>query len=182
MDSMRATGRVEIRLTKRIPRMGSASAVDLRTPPPSCSRCPSSPAAVVELAQLIEIAQHLGSDMPFFLLGGRAAAIGRGTELFPLPDCPARHGVLIAPGIHVSTAEAYRLLGASLTSGLQQNKLEGFQSQTWGQGCPGTCANDFEGVVFHAASQAGRYQEKVETVWRFAGHDDGQWFGFVWFI
>ena len=32
------------------------------------------------------LAEQLGSDVPFFLLGGRAAGIGRGTELFPLPD------------------------------------------------------------------------------------------------
>jgi len=46
------------------------------------------------------MAQQLGSDVPFFLLGGRAAAIGPRTELFPLPDSPARYGVLIDPGIH----------------------------------------------------------------------------------
>ena len=39
-----------------------------------------------------ELAQQLGSDVPFFLLGGAAAGIGRGTELFPLPDAAARHG------------------------------------------------------------------------------------------
>ena len=40
----------------------------------------------------MELAQQLGSDVPFFLFGGRAAAIGRGTELFPLPDLPAQYG------------------------------------------------------------------------------------------
>ncbi len=37
-------------------------------------------------------AQQLGSDVPFFLLGGAAVGIGRGTELFPLPDAPASAG------------------------------------------------------------------------------------------
>ena len=41
-------------------------------------------------AKLSEIAQQLGSDVPFFLLGGTAVGIGRGTELFPLPDGPPR--------------------------------------------------------------------------------------------
>jgi 4-diphosphocytidyl-2-C-methyl-D-erythritol kinase len=116
---------------------------------------------VIELPQSIEMAEQLGSDVPFFLLGGRAAAIGRGTELFPLPDSPVRHGLLIAPGIHVSTAEAYRLLGASLTSGLQQNKIRSFQSRLWGQGCPGTGANDFEGVVFKQHSKLGAIKNKL---------------------
>jgi 4-diphosphocytidyl-2-C-methyl-D-erythritol kinase len=86
--------------------------------------------------------------VPFFLFGGCAAAIGRGTELFPLPDYAAQQGVLIAPGIHVSTAEAYQRLGSRLTSELQQNKIDSFQSQVWGQGCLVPGSNDFEGVVF----------------------------------
>ena len=36
--------------------------------------------------QVHEIAARLGSDVAFFLLGGRAVGIGRGSELFPLPD------------------------------------------------------------------------------------------------
>jgi len=151
MDSMRSTGRVEIRLTKRIP-MGAGLGGGSSDAAAILLALPVLAGHVIELAQLIEMAQQLGSDVPFFLLGGRAAAIGRGTELFPLPDSPTRYGVLIDPGIHVSTAEAYRLLGAGLTSGLtsglQQNKIGSFQSQMWGQGCPGTCANDFEEVVF----------------------------------
>jgi 4-diphosphocytidyl-2-C-methyl-D-erythritol kinase len=160
MDAMRVTGRVEIRLTKRIP-MGaglgggsSDAAVILLALPVLAGR-------VIELPQLIEMARQLGSDVPFFLLGGRAAAIGRGTELFPLPDSPARYGVLIDSGIHVSTAEAYRLLGASLTSGSQQNKIESFQSQMWGQGCPGTCVNDFEAVVFKQHPRLGAIKRKL---------------------
>ena len=39
----------------------------------------------IELPRLIQLAAQLGSDVPFFLLGGTAAGIGRGTELFPLP-------------------------------------------------------------------------------------------------
>jgi 4-diphosphocytidyl-2C-methyl-D-erythritol kinase len=40
--------------------------------------------------RLRETAAGLGSDVNFFLEGGTAAAIGRGTELFPLPDGPPR--------------------------------------------------------------------------------------------
>jgi 4-diphosphocytidyl-2-C-methyl-D-erythritol kinase len=160
MDAMRVTGRVEIRLFKRIPvgaGLGGGSsdaAAILLTLPALAGR-------VVDLPQLLEIAGQLGSDVPFFLLGGRAAAIGRGTELFPLPDSPARYGILIAPGIHVSTAEAYRLLGSGLTSGLQQNRIESFQSQVWGQGCPGTGVNEFEGVVFEQHPRLGAIKKKL---------------------
>ena len=41
--------------------------------------------------------------------GGWASAAA--PSFIPLPDAAARPGVLVAPGIHVSTAEAYRGLG-----------------------------------------------------------------------
>src|SRR5580698_9489824 len=160
MDAMGTAGRVGIRLTKRIP-MGAGLGGGSSDAAAILLALPVLAGRVVELPQLLEIGRQLGSDVPFFLLGGRAAAIGRGTELFPLHDCPGRYGVLIAPGIHVSTAEAYRLLGASLTSALQQNKLGSFQSQVWGQGCPGTCANDFEGVVFRVHPQLGAIKKRL---------------------
>src|SRR5262249_25126850 len=60
------------------------------------------------LPTLCALGQQLGSDVPFFLLGGRAVGIGRGTELFPLPAMPARPGIVFAPGVPVATAQAYR--------------------------------------------------------------------------
>ncbi len=160
MDSMRAAGRVEIRLAKKIP-MGAGLGGGSSDAAAILLALPALAGRVVQLPQLLAIANQLGSDVPFFLFGGRAAAAGRGTELFPLPDSPARHGILIAPGIHISTAEAYRLLGAGLTTGLQQNKIESFQSQVWGQGCPGTGVNDFEGVVFEQHPRLGAIKRKL---------------------
>jgi 4-diphosphocytidyl-2-C-methyl-D-erythritol kinase len=55
--------------------------------------------------------------------------------------------VLIAPGVHVSTAEAYRRLSERLTDESQGTKMFGFQAQVWSDG--GSMArNDFEAVVF----------------------------------
>ena len=140
-------GRLEMRLAKRIP-MGAglgggssdAAAVLLALPPLAGCALP--------FEQLSDIAQALGSDINFFLAGGAAAGVGRGTELFPLPDGPARHGVLVCPGVHVSTAAAFRDLSPRLTAESQQNKIFSFQSLVWsaGQGC---AANDFEPAVFH---------------------------------
>jgi len=104
MEAMRATGRIEMRLTKRIP-MGaglgggsSDAAAVLLALPPLVGRG-------IALPKLSAIGEQLGSDVPFFLLGGTAVGIGRGSELFPLP-IPARRGLL--SGIHVNTAQAYR--------------------------------------------------------------------------
>lgn len=67
-------------------------------------------------AQLFSIASKLGSDVPFFLSGGTALGTGRGEQISALPDPPAENLVVIFPGIHVSTAEAYRSLNLGLTS------------------------------------------------------------------
>jgi 4-diphosphocytidyl-2-C-methyl-D-erythritol kinase len=154
LDAMRVTGEVEFTLDKRIP-MGaglgggsSDAAAVLIALPVLAGKTP-------ELPALIRLAGELGSDVPFFLLGGAAVAVGRGTELYPLPDGPPRAGVVIAPDLHVSTADAYRRLSAELTSESQQNKIVSFQSQAWrwglrgsGEGVPAPGENDFESIVF----------------------------------
>lgn len=147
MEAMRSTGRVEMRLVKRIPMGaglggGSSDAAAVLLALPVLAGRP------LDLAKLQEAAGRLGSDVPFFLLGGTAAGIGRGTELFPLPDRPAQPGLVVAPGVHVSTADAYRRLSASLTTESQQNKMFSFQSQMWEPGGSEPAANDFEAVAF----------------------------------
>src|SRR5579863_3950502 len=130
LDAMRVTGRVEFELDKRIP-MGAglgggssdAAAVLLALPVLS--------GRSLEWPTLLPLGEELGSDVPFFLLGGTAVAVGRGTELYPLPDRPAQAGVVVAPAVHVSTADAYRRLSAQLTSEPQQNKIVNFQSTVW---------------------------------------------------
>jgi 4-diphosphocytidyl-2-C-methyl-D-erythritol kinase len=147
LDAMAITGRVEMRLRKRIP-MGAglgggssdAAAVLLALPALAGRGLPA--------ATLLGLARELGSDVPFFLLGGAAVGIGRGTELFPLPDRAPRAGILVSPDIHVSTPEAYGLLSPRLTTESQENKIFSFQSQAWDVGVSDGAANDFETVVF----------------------------------
>ncbi len=74
----------------------------------------------MSFGRLIALAEKLGSDVPFFLLGGTAVGIGRGTELYPLPDQPRRHVLVVSSGVHVSTAKAYDQLGRSLYRQLLQ--------------------------------------------------------------
>ncbi|HYW46361.1 MAG TPA: 4-(cytidine 5'-diphospho)-2-C-methyl-D-erythritol kinase [Bryobacteraceae bacterium] len=145
METLRVAGRVEIRLVKRIP-MGaglgggsSDAAAVLLALPVLAGRRP-------DLATLCEMGQQLGSDVPFFLLGGRAVGIGRGSELFPLPDAPARPGLLVTPDVHVSTADAYERLSDRLDR--PADKVFSFQSQAWAAGAGTQGENDFEAVVF----------------------------------
>ena len=147
LDAMRAAGRVEMRLTKRIP-MGAGLGGGSSDAAAVLLALPALAGKALPLAALSTLAASLGSDVPFFLLGGTAVGIGRGTELFPLPDAPARQGILVAPGVHVSTAEAYAGLSPRLTSESLENKIFSFQSFAWDPGRPGLAANDFEPVVF----------------------------------
>jgi len=56
---------------------------------------------------LVAIALVLGSDVPFFLTGGRARAEGRGERLAPVRSEPAWFA-LAWPRIELSTADVYR--------------------------------------------------------------------------
>ena len=58
--------------------------------------------------QIHALAATLGSDVPFFLLGGTALGLGRGDELYPLEELPRHWVVLAIPPFGVATKDAYR--------------------------------------------------------------------------
>lgn len=133
----------------------------------------------LELSELHRLASWLGSDVPFFLYGGTALGLGRGTELYPLPDLPAYSGLVVSPGIHVSTAEAYRdlqrpvieetgSLGAieSLTSLDGSPILGEFQAVAWSMNWRRLDAvslrNDFESVVFDKHTKLAELRRLLE--------------------
>ena len=60
----------------------------------------------------LELAAEVGSDVPLFLLGGSVLGLGRGEEVYPLPDLPATPCVVAIPSVGVSTAQAFRDLDA----------------------------------------------------------------------
>jgi 4-diphosphocytidyl-2-C-methyl-D-erythritol kinase len=99
--------------------------------------------------RLFAIAASLGADVPFFLEGGRATGIGKGDEIYPLPDMPKRHLLIVSPqAIHVPTPDAYCWLKApQLTNSAGNPKLYRFCALAWSlQGGP--LLNDFEEAVF----------------------------------
>ncbi|HMF75502.1 MAG TPA: 4-(cytidine 5'-diphospho)-2-C-methyl-D-erythritol kinase [Bryobacteraceae bacterium] len=89
----------------------------------------------ISLVDQVRSAETLGSDVPFFLHGGTALGLGRGTELYPLPDQPAHHVVVVSTGVHVSTGEAYRSLERDVTNALTSRGdspiLREFQTVAW---------------------------------------------------
>jgi 4-diphosphocytidyl-2-C-methyl-D-erythritol kinase len=58
-------------------------------------------------ADLLRIAATIGSDVPFFLIGGTALGVGRGEEIYPLADSKRLGVIVIKPSFGVGTAEAY---------------------------------------------------------------------------
>jgi 4-diphosphocytidyl-2-C-methyl-D-erythritol kinase len=169
MEATGATGVVRFRLMKRIPMGGGlgggstdAAAVLLGLPVLLGRRVP--------LDNLHELAGKLGSDVPFFLYGGTALGLGRGTEIYPLPDFPARPALVVTPAVHVATPEAYGALRrGELTGDVESFKLNRFRSFLWSfaearQISAEWFENDFEAVVFERypelASTAGRLRKR----------------------
>ncbi len=163
-DALKLRGLLRFRLSKRIPMGGglgggssNAAAVLLAVPVLAGRRPP--------VEQLAECAAQLGSDVPFFLYGGAAVGLGRGTELYPLPDVPEQRALIVAPGIHVSTAEAYRALNRGLTGDVPSSIMNSFQmfawQIAWSPGRLRASENDFEGVVFGRHPALGVIKRKL---------------------
>jgi 4-diphosphocytidyl-2-C-methyl-D-erythritol kinase len=167
LEAMGKKGRVEIKLSKGIP-MGaglgggsSDAAAVLLTLPVLAGVC-------LPIEALRSLAESLGSDVPFFLLGGTAAALGRGTELYPLAEGPREYGLVVAPGVHVSTPEAYRDLDQTraLTSEAVWHKINTFQSCVWERGGDSSSppCNDFETVVFARYPRLKSLKRRLESL------------------
>ncbi|MFI5197138.1 MAG: 4-(cytidine 5'-diphospho)-2-C-methyl-D-erythritol kinase [Thermoanaerobaculia bacterium] len=75
------------------------------------------------------LAAAIGSDVPFFLAGGRARGTGRGEILRPLADRPEEWLVLVFPPFSLSTAAVYEALSAPpLTDSPGPSNLRGSDS------------------------------------------------------
>jgi 4-diphosphocytidyl-2-C-methyl-D-erythritol kinase len=102
----------------------------------------------VPLERLTEIAAGLGADVPFFLFGGRAVAVNRGDEIYPLPDTRRRAVLVVSPrDIGVSTKDAYQWVSAELTNRPKAPNIWGFCALCWSRQESGV-SNDFEAPVF----------------------------------
>jgi len=115
-------------------------------------------------ARLLEIAASLGADVPFFLLGGRALGVNKGDEIYPLPDIPKLHVLVVSPReIHVPTPDAYRWLKSkplALTKSLATSKLFEFCALCWSAQGSGL-SNDFERTVFRRHPRLDRIKREL---------------------
>jgi 4-diphosphocytidyl-2-C-methyl-D-erythritol kinase len=99
--------RVHIHIDKQLPMQGGLGAG-------SANAVAALVALEVELQRRLappdrlRLAAGIGSDIPLFLVGGTVAGVGRGEEVYPLPDIPSLPCVVALPGVGVSTPQAYR--------------------------------------------------------------------------
>ncbi len=106
MAALRAKGRVVIEIEKRLPVQGGLGGAS-----------GNAVAALLGLERALKkqlsgpeklrIAAEVGSDLPLFLVGGTVLGVGRGEEVYPLPDLPAMACVVATPEIGVSTPKAF---------------------------------------------------------------------------
>lgn len=135
-DQLKLRRRIELRLHKRIPSgagLGGGSsdaAAVIRMLARAAARPPS-------LATQLGWARELGSDVPNFLLGGTVLGLGRGDEVYALPDLGKWHCVLAMPRTQrhggVATPEAFarwdrEAAGRGLTGGGDSDTLIEFCS------------------------------------------------------
>ncbi len=106
MQALRAKGRVLIEIEKRLPvqgGLGGASANAVAT----LLGLERALKKSLPAAERLRIAAEVGSDLPLFLVGGTVLGVGRGEQVYPLPDLPAMACVVVTPKVGVSTPKAF---------------------------------------------------------------------------
>jgi 4-diphosphocytidyl-2-C-methyl-D-erythritol kinase len=154
---LEATGNrfaIHLTLTKRIPARGGlgGGSSDAAAALHAANRLAGD---AVPRHELLQLAAHLGSDVPFFFTGAPLAlAWGRGERVLRLPPLPASPALLLTPQIPISTAEAYGWIDAAKQSAGRRGAvaLDLDALSRWGD-IGRMAGNDFESPVF------GRYAE-----------------------
>jgi 4-diphosphocytidyl-2-C-methyl-D-erythritol kinase len=106
MAALKAQGRVVVEIEKRLPvqgGLGGASGNAVAT----LLALEGALKKTLPGPERLRIASEVGSDLPLFLIGGTILGVGRGEEVYPLPDLPAIPCVVATPEIGVSTPKAF---------------------------------------------------------------------------
>jgi 4-diphosphocytidyl-2-C-methyl-D-erythritol kinase len=121
-------------------------------------------------SELLEVAEGLGADVPFFLIGGCGLATGIGATVSAIADKSdneVHHLIVIKANASVSTPEAYAALRATaLTTPhsepiLSSSRIEADSrnSQPWP--LDDSSKNDFESVIFDIEPEIRRTKEAL---------------------
>jgi 4-diphosphocytidyl-2-C-methyl-D-erythritol kinase len=135
MQTIGAAGKVVIEIEKHLPvqgGMGAASSNGVAT----MLGLERTLGKELSASDRLRISAEVGSDLPLFLIGGTVLGVGRGEEVYPLPDLPALPVVVVTPPIGVSTPKAFARWderAATLTSeaGASTISVLGQQISAW---------------------------------------------------
>jgi len=106
-------GAIHIQLHKRIPLgagLGGGSADAAAVLRALAAHVAATAPQAPDWRTRLDVAAQLGSDVPALLLGGTVLGLGRGEEVYPLPDLGAWPGVVVLPAdgvTAISTAAAF---------------------------------------------------------------------------
>ena len=118
LDELGAKNRVRIEIEKRLPVQGGLGAASSNAVATMLGLELTLKKKLSGRARL-RIAAEVGSDLPLFLVGGTALGVGRGEEVYPLPDLPAVAMVVVTPDVGVSTPRAFADWDALATNGAE---------------------------------------------------------------
>ncbi len=111
LDTVGATADVTVHIEKRLPvqgGMGAGSANAAAALVALDKELKGQGIAPPHGPEKLQIAEAVGSDVPLFLIGGAVLGLGRGEQVYPLPDLPVLDCVVALPKVGVSTAQAFR--------------------------------------------------------------------------
>ena len=114
----------------------------------------------LSLAQLVETASKIGSDVPFFVLGRPALVKGLGEKMEPIELPPSDDFfVLVNPEIHVNTGLAYSLFDKKFPDCDTKNRVP--EHFSWKNE---DIFNDFEEIVFAEFPEIARVKMELEAM------------------
>ena len=105
-DALKARGKVTVAIEKNLPvqsGLGAASSNAVAT----MVGLERALKKRLSGAERLRIAAEIGSDLPLFLIAGTALGVGRGEEVYPLPDLSSIPIVVVTPQVGVSTPKAF---------------------------------------------------------------------------
>ena len=113
LERMGVTAEVAVDIRKRLPVQGGLGAGSANAVAALLGLERELGVALPE-AERLALAAEVGSDVPLFVLGGTVLGLGRGEEVYALPDGPALACVVALPEVGVSTKLAFRKLDEGL--------------------------------------------------------------------
>ena len=106
LEALKAPGRIVVDIEKRLPiqgGLGGASGNAVAT----LLALERALKKELPAPEKLRIAAEVGSDLPLFLIGGTILGLGRGEEVYPLPELPALDCVIATPEVGISTPKAF---------------------------------------------------------------------------